>query len=134
MKKLLRSFVLSLIALKIVSGLTGAVFFDQGAKSLILAALALTGFEYLLKPIANLLLLPINILTLGLLRWVINVVGLYLATAITPGFYLESFTFPGLTWQGIVLPKISFSLLVSYIIISFLINLIITIAKWLLKK
>lgn len=134
MRKLLRSFIFSIVALKVVSGLTGAVFFDQGVKSLILAAVALTAFEYLLKPIANLLLLPINILTLGLLRWVINVVGLYLATAITPGFHLEPFTFPGLTWQGMVIPEISFSLLISYIIISFLINLVVTVAKWLFKK
>ncbi len=133
MKKILKTTLISLIALKISAWIITSLHFEQGPKSLVLAALALTGFEYLIKPIAKILFLPINIITLGTLRWVINVIGLYLVTIFVKGFNLSAYYFSGFNWQGIVIPPINFSLIATYVITALLINLNITLITWLLK-
>jgi len=134
MKKILKTTLISLIALRTTALIIDSLNFAQGIQSLILAALALTGFEYLLKPIAKILFLPINILTLGTLRWIINVIGLYLVTIFVDGFSLSAYSFPGLEWQGVIVPAIRFGLIPTYILTSLLINLNITLITWILKK
>jgi len=52
--------------------------------TIIKASLILAFFELILKPIVKLLLLPISIITLGLIRIVINTLGLYLVTFLLP--------------------------------------------------
>jgi len=133
MKRILRTIVYSLLALKITSLIIDTLSFQKGFKTLILASLALTGFEYLLKPIAKILFLPINLLTLGTLRWVINVIGLYLVTMFVDGFSLSAYSFPGINWQGVVLPAINFSLIPTYILTALFINLNISFIHWLFK-
>lgn len=59
--------------------------------TLIKASLILAFFELILKPIVKLLLLPITILTLGLIRIVINTLGLYLVTYLLPVITVSSF-------------------------------------------
>ncbi len=134
MKKLLRRLVSSIIALKTTSLIMPIISFEEGFKTLFLTAFALTAFEYLLKPIAKLLFLPINILTLGTLRWVINVIGFYLVTIFIKGFSITSYQFPGSNWQGFIIPAINCSLLFTYIIAALVINLIITSLGWIFKK
>ncbi len=133
MKKILKTTFITFLALRITSFIIITLTFNQGLKTLICASLALTGFEYLLKPIAKILFLPINLLTLGTLRWVIDVIGLYLITIFVDGFNLSAYYFPGINWQGIVLPAINFSIIPTYIITALLINLNITLISWLIK-
>lgn len=134
MKKILRTFVLYLVALKATALITSSISFNGGAKTWLLAALGLTAFEYFLRPVAKILFLPINLITLGTLRWVINVIGLYLITLIVKGFLISPYHFPGLNWNGITVSPMKLSLLLTYIFSSLLINLIVTLFKWLIKK
>ena len=61
----------------------------------LLAALVLGLVNAFLRPLAILLALPLNILTFGLLwwliRWVVNAMMLWLTSAIVPGFKVRSF-------------------------------------------
>jgi len=134
MKKVVRLLVLNVIGLKTVAVLIPSIDFNQGFKTVILTALALTVFEYTVKPIAKLLFLPITILTLGAIRWVINIIGLYLITIIIEDFSIKPYSFPGLEWQGVIIPLISFSLIPTYLIVSLLINLIVTSLRRLFGK
>lgn len=60
-------------------------------KTAILAAMFLGLLNSILKPILNLLALPINILTLGLFSLVINGFIVILVTKLVPGFSLVNF-------------------------------------------
>ncbi|MBU2592698.1 phage holin family protein [Patescibacteria group bacterium] len=131
---MLRTFALYLVALKIAAAVINTVSFENGSKTWLLTALALTIFEYFLKPIAKILFLPINILTLGLLRWVINVIGLYLVTLAVKGFSVSSFYLDSFTWNGFSVPAVRLSTILTYVFCSFVINLAITVLKWLIKK
>ena len=62
-----------------------------GVFSAIFAAAALGIFNAFFRPIALILTLPINILSLGLFTFIINAVMLKLASAIIPGFDVHGF-------------------------------------------
>jgi putative membrane protein len=62
-----------------------------GVFSAIFAAAALGIFNAFFRPIALVLTLPVNILSLGLFTFVINAVMLKLASGIIPGFDVRGF-------------------------------------------
>jgi uncharacterized membrane protein YvlD (DUF360 family) len=62
-------------------------------------------FNFFLSPIIKLLLLPINLLTLGLLRWLSNVLVLYLFDLLYDGINIMAFTYPGYTSNVISIPS-----------------------------
>ena len=70
----------------------------------LVAAIGLGLINAIIKPIVQILTLPINILTLGLLSFVINALMVMLAAQIVPGFSVDSF------WWALI-----FSLVVSLI-------------------
>ncbi len=133
MKKVLKIFLIITISLKITEIVLKNIQFENSWQTLLVAALALTIFELFLKPIAKILLLPINLITLGTLRWVINVLGLFIVTTFVQGFKITNYTFPGLNWNEIILPSKNFGLIFSYIITALFFNLIISISTWIFK-
>lgn len=133
MKSLLRSFVINTATLYLVTKILPGASFSGGYQTLLLAALALTIVNLLVKPLINLLLLPINLLTLGAFRWLVNVATLYLVTLIVPQFQVREFVFPGFSYQGFVLPSIQLTVFWVFVLTSFLISLIGSLFYWLVK-
>jgi len=133
MKRLLRSFVINTAALWLVTQILPGVGYAGGYQTLLLTALALTIVNLLVKPLINLLLLPINLLTLGAFRWLVNVAALYLVTLIVPQFQINSFLFPGFTYQGFIIPSINLTVFWVFVLTSFLISLISSLFYWVVK-
>lgn len=132
-KKYLRLFLINLAALWVAVDLIPGVSFSGGGRTLVSAALALVIVNFLIKPLVKLLLLPINLLTLGAFRWLINVFTLYLVTLIVPEFKVDGFVFPGLVYQGFVLPEVHLSNFWALAVTSFLISFLSTFLFWLRK-
>lgn len=90
----LLSLVVSAVLLLLVATIVDGVEVE-GFGSALIAALILGLVNALLRPVASLLALPINILTLGLLwwliRWVINAFMLWITAALVPGFRVRGF-------------------------------------------
>ena len=82
--------------------------------TLLLAAVVLAFLNGIIRPVLKLFFLPINIITLGLFSTVINVVLLWLATYLVPGFEIT----PMLVF-GVYLNQF-FSLLLISLAIGFL--------------
>lgn len=82
--------VLLLLVAKLIDGIE-----MEGFGTALLAALVLGLVNAFLRPLAAFLALPINILTFGLLwwliRWAINALMLWLTSAIVPNFKVRSF-------------------------------------------
>ena len=133
-KKLLRLTAINLYALWLASQILPTMSFSEGLKTYLAAAIALTIFEFTLKPIAKFLFLPINILTLGLLRWWVNVFGLYLVVRTVDGFQIQPYFFPGISWETIIIAPVSLSLFATYILTSFFLSFTINIISWIMKK
>ncbi|UFS70040.1 phage holin family protein [Geomonas sp. RF6] len=80
----------------------------SGISAALLAALILGLVNTFIRPLLLLLTLPLNILTLGLLTFVINALLIMLTSAIVPGFKVEGFIWALLF--SLVLSLVSFML------------------------
>ncbi|NIJ55396.1 phage holin family protein [Dyadobacter arcticus] len=89
MKLLLRLVISTLAILAAGYFVPGVVVSSVG--SAFVAAIVLGILNTFLKPILQILALPITILTLGLFYFVINVLVIYLATYLVDGFAISNF-------------------------------------------
>jgi len=90
MSSFLIRWLISALAIIITAYLLPGVRLS-GVPAALVAALVLGLVNTFLRPLLILLTLPLNILTLGLLTFVINAFLIMLTSAIVPGFRVESF-------------------------------------------
>lgn len=97
-----------------------------------MTALALLLLNIIIKPVLKILFLPLNILTLGFFRWLINVAVIYFLTILLPYITVRSFEFPGLRYGDLYISSFHVSYFLSLIFASFLINLAVEVINWLI--
>lgn len=114
---MIKSILVTIISIAILAYLLPTVSY-LNLTTLLLASVVLTLLQKIAKPILKILFLPINIVTLGLFSWVINIALLALATYFVPGFKIQS-----MILFGMALSWIS-SLFVTSLLISILQNII----------
>jgi len=124
MKHFLKQILISFLAIIIVAYLTQSINYHSDPKALVTAAFFLAFLNAFFKPLLKVLLVPINVITLGLLGWVVNVIILYLTTLLVTSFDVVPFS---LSLGQVTL---SFSLFFSYIAVAFFINLISRLVSW----
>ena len=107
--------------------------FENGMTSVLLAGVGIVLTSFLVKPIINLLLLPINLLTFGIFKWISSAITLYLVTLIVPGFRIYDFVFSGFSNPWIGIPALNVVAPLSYIAFSFIITFVTSIIYWLIK-
>lgn len=133
MKYLLKVLFFHSFALWLVSQIIPALVIPGGWQSLLFAGAILTVLTLLVTPLLKILFIPINIITFGLLSWVIHVIVLYLLTLFVPSVGVVPWQYAGVTFAGFVIPPISFSYPVSLIIVSlavtFVVNLLYDISE-----
>lgn len=132
-RRAIKYFLISSVTLYLISLVISGLVFENGVNTLILTGIALTVASLIIKPVINILLLPLNLITFGLFRWVGYAVALYIVTLIVPGFKIVNFAFNGLTSYWFSLPAISFNGIVAIIAFSFIISITSSILDWLLK-
>ncbi len=133
MKKIIRNYVLNTVSLYLVSRLSEGLVFAKGIESLLLAGVGITLVSLFVKPIINLLLLPINLITFGLFRWVSSAIALYLVTLVVPGIMISRFFFAGLSTPWIDIPAVSLGGVFAFIAFSFILSLFVSAMTWLTK-
>lgn len=131
MKSLLRSLIINLAALQTAVVLLPGITNTGGIKTLIWAIVVLAIMNLLVRPIISLLLLPINLLTLGAFRWLINVAVLFLLTLIVTDLKVISFTFNGFYYQGFIVPAIQISKFWTLVLASVTISIANSFLFWL---
>ena len=131
MKGFLKSILINFFTLFTVAKTTSAISFSDDYFVLFLASGLLWVLNTLLKPLLNLALMPINLITLGAFRWIINIIVLLLVTFIVKGFQISCFAFPGLSFSGFVIPPFTLPFFWSLLLLSFLIEITSSGLKWL---
>lgn len=133
MKRILRIFLISILALWLTAKLVQGFSYGGGNETLVGAAAAFTGINLFIRPILRLFFLPLNLLTLGLFSWVVNVLVLYILILLISQIKISAFDFPGFGWRGFAIPPMYVSFLFSLIISSFVISFISSFLNWLAK-
>lgn len=118
MRYLIRVFLFNCFSLWFVSELIPALSIIGGWQTLLFSGLILSLLMLLVAPLLKILFIPINIITFGLLSWLINVVVLYLLTVFVPDVSVNAWTFPGLSFAGFVVPSAHLSYIFSLILVS----------------
>jgi putative membrane protein len=117
MKKLLKYTLFLAFALVIQNEIWSNLSFSPKIETIIKVALILAIFELILKPILKILLLPITFLTLGLVRIIINTLGLYLAVFLIPGFSVSSLIFLNYSLTGFLAYLFTSTIISSFLYI-----------------
>lgn len=80
-------------------------------------------FNLLVSPLVKLLLLPVNLLTLGIFRWVASVLVLYLFDLFYAGLRISAYNFQGFSSGLVALPAAHLSLFWVLVLCSFIMSL-----------
>lgn len=133
MRKIIRSIFINFLCFWLIAEFLPAIDYSNNLKILFIASLTLFLFNLLVKPLLNLVFLPINLITLGSFRWVVNIIVLYLVTIFVSGFYIKPFSFSGINFNGFIIPALNFSTFWSFLLVSFLISVISDTINYLMK-
>ncbi len=133
MKSLIRNFLINLAALWAMTQFLPAISITGGLQGLLIGALAFMTANIVLVPLLRILLLPLNLLTVGIFAWLANVLALYLLVNIVPSFKLSPYHFPGFTYQGFTIPAMDMTTFQSVLLASFILGFSIHFIKWLIK-
>lgn len=131
MKTLLKFFLINLVSLWITTQVVGGLTYTGGIKSLLIGALVFAAINLVLVPLLKILLLPLNLLTLGLFAWISNVLALYALTTVVPSFELKPYLFPGFDYNGFSIPSVFLTTFWVAVVASFLIGVITHLLQWL---
>ena len=128
MKKILRFFVVDTLSLYIIANSTTGIILQNGLFTLLLAGLGLSLASVVVRPIINILLLPINLITFNLFKWASSAIALYIVTLVVPGFY-----FAGFSGKWFDIPTIALSGFLAFVAISFILSFLSAIISLLIK-
>lgn len=131
MKTILRLFLINLVSLWTTTNIITGLSYTGGIRTLFIAASAFMLINLLLVPVLKVVLLPLNLLTLGLFAWVSNVIALYVLTTAVPAFRLTTYIFPGVDYQGFILPAVELTPFWVAVVSSLLIGLFTHFLHWL---
>lgn len=133
MKRLIKHYVIDTYTLYLVSLIASGLTFQDGVRTLLMAGLGLTAVTIFAKPIINLMLLPLNMVTYGLFRWVSSAVALYIVELIIKEFKIVEFTFTGFSNKWIDIPAMHFEGVAAYVAFAFMLSLFTSIIHWVFK-
>lgn len=129
MKRILRSVVFSALSLYLTSLVIGGFVVKTDLKSYALATLILAAIYYFVLPLTKLVLLPLNILTLGLVSTIAYIIIFNYVISYFGFIAIVPWGFPGAHIYGFVIPKFYFNYLATLIISAILYSSIINLAE-----
>lgn len=133
MRTILKHFIVDTVSLYLVSLMVSGIVFKEGVQTLLMAGLVLMLATTLVKPVINILLLPINLVTFGLFKWVAYAVTLYIVTLVVPGFKLMDFVFKGFNSYWISIPALALTGVLAFLAFSFVISVVSSVVHWIFK-
>ena len=130
----LRSIAINLASIYIAAQiLSGVITYVGGYQTLLAAALIIAVVNLFVRPVINLLLLPIHLVTLGLFRWVANLATLFIVTKFVPNLQIHAFVFQGLDLKYVIIPSFHFSAFGAFLVATVILTLTFHFLYWLLQ-
>ena len=118
MRHYIKSFLISVAAFYITYTLIPTINAGNDPKNIFIFIGGLWILSQIINPIFSLVLLPINILTLGLVSLIVNVALIFALLNFLPAFTISSYFFPGANVGGVILPAIFLEQIPTVILIA----------------
>ncbi len=133
MRKLIISILATAASFYVAQSILSGVQIDNTWSAYLVASLVFVLFNFFLSPIIKILLLPINLLTLGLFRWITNVLVLYLFDLLYDGIDIVAFTYPGYSSSLVSLPSTYLNLFWVLVLCSLIMSLVYSFIQMLFR-
>jgi len=126
--------VIETAALFFASRIASGMFFANQFEGLLITGAALTVASHFIRPLVNILLLPLTLATLGLLKFLGGAITLFIVDISLPQFEVTGFHFAGFTNDYFSLPSVNLSHQIGgYLAFAFVISAISTLIHWVRK-
>lgn len=134
MKTILRRTFLNSFSLWLTSLVATGLTIHGGLTTLALGGFVMLLIQKFVKPILQVITLPLNIITLGFFSWVLNVLSLYLLTIFVQEIKVLAFTFSGANLAGFIIPKLEFNQLTAFVAVSLTLTVIQKLIDWVINR
>lgn len=130
MKKFFTVFSREVVALYLATQVASGISFENHIEGIIITGVSLALARYIVKPVISILLLPINLATLGLFKFLAHAATLWVVDVALDSFRVQNFNFGGFSSRIVDIPAVSFdSPIMAYIAFSFLLSLFVAILE-----
>lgn len=134
MKSIFRNVLFYSFSLFVLTQFLTGVNISGGLPTYIFGGIVLSIMFLIVKPILNIIALPLNIITLGTFSFFINVIILYLLTMFVPNIKIVPFIFQGYSFAGFIIPKVSLNQFFAVFVVGIFLSIIVTFLSWLIEK
>lgn len=134
MKSIVRKITFYGFSLFLLTQIFSGVKISGGLQTYIIGGTALSLIFLIIKPILNIVTLPLNIMTLGLFSFLINAVILYLLTILVPSISISAFVFNGFSFAGFIIPKFFINTFFAFIVSSVVLSVFVGALTWLTER
>lgn len=124
MKYYLRAIIIAAVSLYTAYLIVPTIVFGNDPKNILIILGALLVVSLLIRPIFSLVLLPINLMTLGSVSLILNTLLMYGLTVYLPNFAILAFNFKGANINGFILPAYNFNHLATIILVGVIITFV----------
>lgn len=118
MRHYIKSILITIASFYITYTAIPAISVGRDPKNILLFIGGLWIISQIIKPIFSLVLLPVNILTFGLVSLIINIAFVFALLNFLPGFSISAYHFPGANIYGVIFPSIAFNQIYTILLIS----------------
>lgn len=109
MKRIIRMLIFSALAIYLTSLYNKGFILNNDPKQLLLATLVVSVLFYIINPLAKIILLPINFLTLGLVSLVLYIFLFHFLLNYFSVISIKAWVFPGISVNGFSISKFPIS-------------------------
>ena len=134
MRDWLRQSLLNSFSLDLTAALYSGLTVPASLGPLFWAGIVLTLLQLVARPVIKLILLPLNLLTLGLLSWLSQVLVLVIAVNLLPQLRVTAVSLPAFSRAGFAVPGLNLNLVLSFVVASLLLSLVYHWLDWALCR
>lgn len=134
MKSILRNIIFYALSLFVLSQFFAGVKISGGLPTYVFGGIVLSIMFLIVKPVLNIVAMPLNIVTLGTFSFFINVIILYLLTIFVPSIKIMPFVFQGYSIAGFIIPRVSLNQFFAVFVVGIFLSVIVTFLSWLIEK
>jgi putative membrane protein len=133
MKTVVRNIAIYMYILFVLPKIIPGVQVEGGFLTFLMGGVALALMFLVIKPILNIISLPVNVLTMGLFSTVTNALILYLLAIFVTNFSILAFTYPKMEFNGFIIPSLAFNTFFAYLYTAVVLSCINACLQWLRK-
>lgn len=133
MKFIFKRYLLTVVSIFITTQFVGAFSLNNGWYGLFYASFILSILFYIVAPILNLIMLPVNLITLNLSSWIVQILIFYLWTIMVSQVQVTAWKFTGIHLGPIILSGVNLLKWQVIILLAFVFIVINKLLNWIFK-